>query len=416
MKERLMNNISLKILAFLVAVLLWLTVVNIDDPIIDQTYNDIPVSVINAEVLSKAHKTYQIVDDTQTVNVTVKAKRSTLSRIRTEDIVAVADMKELAMESQIPIKVIVKGYDYKEAYSNTRNLQIKMEDEETKKFPIVPKTTGTVRDGYVLGTVEADPEKVSFRGPKSVINKISGVEATVNVSGLYMDTVLQSELTLYDQNNNEIDQTLLSNNLGSMGVDISVQILKTKSVPLEFDTSYIKAAKGYDFTNITYEPQEVRVSGEEDALDQVSKLQIPASALWMEGLTESTEKIVDITSYLPENLELAEENAGSVVVSILVEKDGTKTYEMTVSSLLVENLAENLTMDYKTVDALEVQVRGPKHSLESLDMSGTMSIDLKKFKKPGTYTVPVKVKLPENCALEKQVKVEIELKEYEQEE
>ena len=115
-------------------------------------------------------------------------------------------------------------------------------------------------------------------------------------------------------------------------------------------------------------------------------------------------------------MELAEENAGSVVVSILVEKDGTKTYEMTVSSLLVENLAENLTMDYKTVDALEVQVRGPKHSLESLDMSGTMSIDLKKFKKPGTYTVPVKVKLPENCALEKQVKVEIELKEYEQEE
>ena len=35
MKERLMNNIGLKILAFLIAGLLWLTVVNIDNPITD---------------------------------------------------------------------------------------------------------------------------------------------------------------------------------------------------------------------------------------------------------------------------------------------------------------------------------------------------------------------------------------------
>ncbi len=49
----------------------------------------------------------------------------------------------------------MKGHEYKEAYSNPRNLQIKLEDEETKKFPIVPKTTGTVRDGYVLGSVTA---------------------------------------------------------------------------------------------------------------------------------------------------------------------------------------------------------------------------------------------------------------------
>lgn len=53
-----------------------------------------------------------------------------------------------------------------------------------------------------------------------------------------------------------------------------------------------------------------------------------------------------------------------------------------------------------------------KHLLESLDMSGAVSIDLKKLDKPGRYTVPVDVKLPSECMLEKQVKVEIELKEY----
>ena len=121
--------------------------------------------------------------------------------------------------SYTPLDVYKRqGHEYKEAYSNPRNLQIKLEDEETKKFPIVPKTTGTVRDGYVLGSVTAVPEQVSICGPKSVVETISKVEAKVNVSGLSQDILMKSELKLYDQDNEEIDQSLLSNNLGTEDV------------------------------------------------------------------------------------------------------------------------------------------------------------------------------------------------------
>lgn len=415
MKERLMNNIGLKILAFLIAGLLWLTVVNIDNPITDQTYKNIPVSVINAEVLASEEtpKTYQIVDDTQTVDVTVKAKRSVLSKIEAKDIVAVADMKELTLNTQIPIQVTVKGHEYKEAYSNPRNLQIKLEDEETKKFPIVPKTTGTVRDGYVLGSVTAVPEQVSIRGPKSVVETISKVEAKVNVSGLSQDMLMKSELKLYDQDNEEIDQTLLSNNLGTEGVSINIELFRTKKIPLEFDTSQIQAADGYEFSKITYEPQEISISGEQRALRKVDKIEIPASALEMNDIKEKTEKVVDISSYLPEEIELADENAGSVVVTVFVEKDGAKTFEITPGAITVDNLTKGLVLDYKTADALEVQVRGPKDALEGIKINECVSIDLKAYVEPGIYDVPVTVKLPEYCTLEKPVTVSIELKELE---
>lgn len=415
MKERLMNNIGLKILAFLIAGLLWLTVVNIDNPITDQTYKNIPVSVINAEVLASEEtpKTYQIVDDTQTVDVTVKAKRSVLSKIEAKDIVAVADMKELTLNTQIPIQVTVKGHEYKEAYSNPRNLQIKLEDEETKKFPIVPKTTGTVRDGYVLGSVTAVPEQVSIRGPKSVVDTISKVEATVNVSGLSQDMLMKSELKLYDQDNEEIDQTLLSNNLGTEGVSINIELFRTKKIPLEFDTSQIQAADGYEFSKITYEPQEISISGEQRALRKVDKIEIPASALEMNDIKEKTEKVVDISSYLPEEIELADENAGSVVVTVFVEKDGAKTFEITPGAITVDNLTKGLVLGYKTADALEIQVRGPKDALEGIKINECVSIDLKDYGDPGTYEVSVLVELPEHCTLEKAVTVTIELKELE---
>ena len=413
MEKRLMNNIGLKILAFLVAFMLWIMVVNIDDPVTHKTFSEIPVSVINEEVLANAQQpqTYQIVDNTQVVDVTVTAKRKTLNKIKAKDIIAIADIKELTLDTQIPIDITINGFEerYDSAQANPRNLQIKLEDEETKRFPIVPTTTGTVRDGFVLGDIQAMPEKVSIRGPKSVIAEISRVEASVSVSGLSKNAILDSELVLYDSNNNIIDQNLLSNNLGTEGVGVSVQILNTKNIPLEFDTSLIKTARGYEFNGITYEPQTIQISGERDEISNISSLRVPDEALDISNIKEKTEKVIDVSEYLPDNIRLADENAGSVVVTISVEKDGTKSYDITVGSIIINNLSEELTMSYATADMLELQVRGPKEVLENLSLEQAISIDLKNYTTDGTFDVPVSVKLPDGCFLEKNVKVRVVL-------
>ena len=54
-------------------------------------------------------KTYQIEDETDTVRVTVRAKRSVLHSLRVHDIKAYADMKEMSLGSQIPIEVSIPG-------------------------------------------------------------------------------------------------------------------------------------------------------------------------------------------------------------------------------------------------------------------------------------------------------------------
>ena len=90
MRKRLTGNLGLKVLAFFIAVFMWLIVVNIDDPVIEKTYAGVPVSVINEEIVTTTNRTYQIVDDTQEVSVTVSARRSVMEKIKTEDITAVA--------------------------------------------------------------------------------------------------------------------------------------------------------------------------------------------------------------------------------------------------------------------------------------------------------------------------------------
>ena len=389
MRKRITNNLALKILAFLIAVFLWLVVVNIDDPVDDKTFSNIPVQVTHEEVITDNNNTYQIVDNTQEINVTVTAQRSVLDKIKAEDIVATANMKELTLRTQVPIEVTIKGY--------------------TGKYEKATTTTGTVRNGYEVGSLKALPEKVTLRGPKRIINNIAKVTAEANVSGLSEDETVEAKLVLYDANNNVIDQTLLANNLGKEGVSVEVELLQVKSVPLKVDTSEVSAAEGYKLGKITVEPQEVEVTGDKSTLAEISEIDIPPSALKLEELTQRTEQTIDISSYLPSGVSLAEENANKVVISIQVLQPGTKSFEISTGSIILENIADGLSINYGSNVDLEIQVKGPNDVLNLFSPAKKVSIDLKNYTEPGTYTVPVSVELPDGCKLVNEVNVEITL-------
>ncbi|MGN8920622.1 CdaR family protein [Lachnospiraceae bacterium HCP28S3_F9] len=416
MRKRLTVNFGLKILAFFIALFMWLIVVNIDDPVTDKTYTGIPVQVINEEVVTSANRTYQIVDDTQEVSVTVTAQRSVLNDVKAEDIVAIADMKEMSLGTQIPIEVKIEGYKYDSAVSNPRNLQIQIDDEAKNNFPITPTTLGTVREGYVIGELKANPEKVTIRGPKTVIDSINRVVAEVDVSGLSSDTEVEARLVLYDANNNVIDQSLLANNLGKEGLSVDVKLHQIKSVKVELDTSMVTAADGYKISEISVEPQEVRISGSKSALARVTEISVPASALTAVNLTQRTERSIDISQYLPEDVSLVDENADNVVVTIAVEKPGAKNFEVSTSSITVNNLDSNLELSYGSVVDLEIQIKGPDATLNTFSIAKKVSIDLKDYTRPGTYTVPVSVELPSGCSLVNEVSVEVILEEKQEQE
>ena len=412
MIKKLKNNFGLKLLAFLFAFMLWLIVVNIDDPVMTKTFTNIPVTVEHSEILTEQNKTYQIVDDTQNVSVVVSAKRRTLSKIKASDIVVTADIKEMYLNTQIPLEVTVNGYEGScEATASPRNLQIQIEDNVSKTTYITPVASGQVRRGYVLGKLTADPETVTINGPKSLVEKISKVEAEVNVSGLSENTVLDSALVLYDENNNVIDQSRLANNLGNVGVSVSVTLYRTTTVPVEVDTSEIEVKEGYSISNVKLAPEEIEIAGPEDALAKVKSIDISAEEFSGEAIDSRTDYTIDITKYLPEDIELADSNASSVIITVTLEKAGTKNFELPVGSITVKNLDENLRMSYNKTDNLEVHVKGSKDQLDALNIEQIATIDLAEYTKAGTYKVPVQFKLPDGCTLTEDVEVELVLEE-----
>lgn len=411
MKKRLTKNIGLKLLSLAFAAFLWAVVVNIDNPVDTVSFSNIQVEILHPEVVTSKGKTYTTEAGTDRVRVTVKATRRVLHELEASDIKAYADMKEMSLGSQIPIEVTIPEFagKYEEAYSTPRNLQVTIEDEAQNTFPITPTTTGSVRDGYVLGQVKADPEKVRVDGPKSVIDRIDKVVAEVDVTGLSEDAVLNSKLAFYDREGKIIDTTLLTlKDLKSENdVRVQVEVWETKKLPLKFNTSQITPADGYVFTGITSEPEEVQVAGSEEALANVEEITIPASALKADNLTKKEERVVDITPYLPD-VELIDKNAGSVVVMIGIEEAGSKTLEMPTGAIVVNNLPEGMKYSYPSEDVLEIKVNGDQDILETLELEeGSVSINLVTYKDPGEYDVPVEVKLPGNCSLAEPVTIKV---------
>ena len=105
MRSLLTKNLGLKIVSVLGAFVLWLVVVNVDDPVISKTYTGISVEILNGDVLTSQDKCYEVAGDSGTINVVVTAHRSVIDLMSKDYIKATADMKSLTSADTIPIEV-----------------------------------------------------------------------------------------------------------------------------------------------------------------------------------------------------------------------------------------------------------------------------------------------------------------------
>lgn len=414
-RHKLMKNPGLKIMAFIFAVFLWLIVVNLDNPVESTRFSDVSVTIVNDDIITSAGDVYQVVGE-QTVSVLVYANRKVCDSLKTEDIVATADIKEMDTSTGlVPVKIEIPNYsgEYESAVATPRNLQIQREKSGKKVFSLTIDTVGTQRDGYIPGKITVNPEKITVTGAESVLDQIDRVVARVKIEDLWQDSKVKAEeLIFYDKNGNAMNQTQLETNLGEDGVTATVEMLKKKTVSVVFSASGTPAS-GHQYTGYIAEPETVQICGKSDIVDEVEKIEIPSSVLDVSGISESIEKTVDITPYLPDGISLVDENTANIKVTALIEQDGTRTINFLVSSIKIKNLAENLQVSYEPDAEITLKFVGDESKLKTLDISNGVSVDLDQYTTPGTYNVPVRVELPDGITMSENVTVNLTIEQKE---
>lgn len=409
------DNLGLKIIAIIFAVFLWLIVVNLDNPVSTQTFSEVPVTIINEDIILSAGDTYQVLGE-EKVSVVISATRQVRQKLTKEDIVATADIKEMDTSTGlVPIKISIPNYagKYESAEAAPRNLQIQREKSGKKVLSLTVSTGDSkVRDGYILGDMTVNPDKVTITGPESILDQIDRAVALIDVEGLAKDSEETAKLELYDISGNPISQTRLGNNLGEGGITVSVEVLKIKSVPILLTVSGTPA-EGYKYTGYSSEPETVQIYGEKDVIDKIEEIDVPA--IDVSEASEPVQKSVNISEYLPKGVQLVDEKTANVTVTAMVEEEGTRTINFMVSSIQISNLAEGLQVSYEPDAEIALRFSGDQKALEMLDISNAVSVDMSAYVVPGVYDVLVEVDIPEVITLMKKVTVQLTVGEKAQE-
>lgn len=392
-----MNNAVLKLLALFFAIVLWMAVVNIDNPVVRKTMT-ISVTMKNQDYITSMGKYLDTLGDSNTITFSYTTTRSIWQNISASDFSATADLQKIeAKESgnyRVPVNVTATRnasqitIETKQIY-----LDVSLEDLAKHQFQIKANTSGTVADGCALGVVELDSANViQVSGPASVINRIDTVIATVNVDGMATDVTDYAVPVFYDVNGEVIDTTKLEKSVEN--VKITAQILNTKDVPLVLSTMGT-LPEGYQLVDVYCNPISVRVKGVSSILNTLDKIVIPAEVLDLTGAMTDIEKRIDISTYLPTGVSLVISADAKVDVTASIERIETKEFRVPVSNITATGLKSGYKLEHME-RYISVYVSAGKTALSHLnvaDIKGNINVE---NLEEGVHPVAVDITLDES--------------------
>ena len=370
MKERLTNNLGIKLLSVGIALFLWILVVNFSNPVKTKQIVDISLEVINDDVLTDAGLTYEI-EGKKTVGVSVDVKTLDYNKIQKSDFRAYIDMKDLwSVTGTVPVQIEVvnnKSLMEGDPIPSTEVVHVVTEPIQEKTFSVKTIVNGEIPEGYAAGRVVLDPSVVTVKGAESTIGLISSVGIQIDVDGKDGNISGTAEPVLYDANEHELK---LGNKvtIDTSQIQFEQEILRIKELTLNFEITG-EVAEGYRFTGTSCKYKSVPVAGYKSVLAELVSLNINDAELNLDGLTGDKTVQIDLNKYLPNaSLSLAGMESSVITVTLNVEPLVSQDFVIATANVPMVGQDSDFTYSFDEKN-IEVTIQGLEDDLEQLDIS-----------------------------------------------
>lgn len=399
MKKNLTNNLFLKILSVVFAFILWLVVVNINDPDKTSSILGIPITIINEEKITGQGlgQIYYIESpSSQTGSVVVKGARSIIDNLKPTDIKATVDFGNVSSVGAVTI-----NYTMPDGVSlvakRTEVMRIVTEAMKTDTFDVSIMPKGSTADGYLLGDSKVSPSRVRITAPESVLNSIKNATVEIDVDGVSTDIVSQATLHLYDGNGTEIAYEDNSNiTISATSLIVGIEMLRTQIKPLEIEIAG-EVQDGYRFLGMNCEVTGVAVKGLSSHVMSFTAISVPASSgqLDLSEVTEVTEVTIDLNPYLPEGVTLVNESDRYVQVTLDVQPLYEKELYFSMSEINMRNVPEDMDLSFNTGTTVVAVMEGLLEDIEALTVEElNPTVDLRGLSE-GIHRLVVELNVPE---------------------
>ncbi len=278
--ERLFSRrwFSMTISAVL-AVLLWLVVIS-QEPTQTKTIT-IPGVTFDYNSALYTGASLDIIDyEDIKVNVVISGDSSAIQQADTPDIIVYPDYTDVSRSGtpgEYSLRLLARRADSALTKFDIDSIspsyvKVTFAKIETKKFAVEVDAQVDPAENYYLGEKVVSPAEVTLRGPENELKQVARVAARVISEEKRDRTMLDSaRLMLLDSDGNEIKNSSITILEGEQ-VEVTIPVLKVKTVPLVFEFSNIPS--GYDPAALkaTISPATIRIAGPADKIDTIENV------------------------------------------------------------------------------------------------------------------------------------------------
>ena len=264
MKNRLNNNTKIKLISLLSALVLWLYVMTVEDPVETRTFSDIPVSITNMSILEERGLSIYPKEEL-IANIAIRANLSSLRPINKDNIYIYGrldDPKEgknvVYLQANLPERV--NKYDIK---PNVITLDLEKIVNEKRSISIDVQGDSKIN----IDNIEINKKTVDVSGPRTLVNKVTSIKANLDVDNKYKDFSTKLKLIPVDINGDEVEDVKLDDEF----VVAIVKFLQEKVVPVKlvFDSD---VSDENNLENYSINPKDLTIEGKKEVLGNITSI------------------------------------------------------------------------------------------------------------------------------------------------
>ena len=289
------HNLPVKIAALIVAVVLWLYVMNDQNPAIDGGF-PVPVTIENAP------EGYQLSSDTDKVTIRVRGPRSLFVSADSSDFHARVNLADFAegeraytVEASVPY-----GFELVSISPDKMTINLDRMIEKTLKASLT--IGGAPASGYTVDKVIQADEAVKVQGPRSLVDQVVHVVGHINLSGQSSDDIAQVSFIALNTDGREV----VGVTLVPSSTEVTVKLARglTRKVVEVQPHPLSDLAPNLKLEGVTVTPARIEIAGAEDVISKISMIGTEAFSLADVRATEKRE----VRLQLPEGVTVTNPN------------------------------------------------------------------------------------------------------------
>lgn len=376
--RNLADNLLTLLAALIIATVIWVIAIRIDDPIETRTYV-IPVMTANLPA------SRILVENTvESVQITVDGPTSLMTDVAANDFVAIADLSEIVADiSNIEIQIqfvndVIDPEELSISVPIPTQTQVTVDRLITRDISVQLIVAGSASAGYAIGQGTTDPATIQLTGPSQRVNAIAEARVTVVLDNARESFNAPRRPIFYDQSGNVASVSGLTPSAEQVQAIVPIEQLDgVQAVPIVVNWTGLPAA-GYRLTNLTVSPDFVQVSGTPEQINNLGAIQ--TQTIDITGLTESFTQQVALD--LPDGIELVEVTPFVVTAEI----EPLLSTEILRVEPVIRGLADTLTVTLD-VETVRLTLFGPLPIVDTLtEQDIRVTLDLFGLE-PGTHEV-----------------------------